>query len=132
MKINRWALAMVMVVSAPAWSCKMLPDERSMEQKVAASEQAFIGKVVQVNDKTVHFEVQESDWFKGKAAQEKGRWVQRVSVGDTSCHHRYSVGQTWFFLGNHMGSGSVLMQHDGKSIPEALALVNQWRENRKK
>ncbi len=104
-------LAALLMSFAPASdACRFKMDTRPLSVRIGEQSLAFVGTVTSVAGKTATFEIEHP--IKGLAT---GQTTYDVEVGDSSCHHRFAVGQRWLFAGNVYLSPSYLL-----SAPDSL------------
>ncbi len=99
----------LIVFSNLSLACKFIPNNQTNEEKIAASQIAFVGTIIKIDKDNVTFKID-------KDLKNKNRTSFEVTQGNSSCSQRYEINDQWLYFGNSLPSGSVLLKRNGQEI----------------
>jgi len=113
---GHWLLAAggVLLFAGSALACRLEPDTRPLNERLAAVPLAFVGRVVAVEGGQARFTVEVP--LRGQPGSE-----QRVVLGDGSCAIRFQVGDRWLFAGASQPDPSMRLGPASAPLSSALA-----------
>lgn len=117
---------MLVAFATPALACSSIGSMQPFAEQLTQADPAFIGQVVAVDPgKSATFKVIND--LHGDTPRDE---QVQIKTDDTSCTHRFGVGESWVYAGSDISSPSLLMTngiHFSRIDDTQLGLPKDWQ-----